>query len=296
MSCFITTSNLLSFSWKIWEKIKPTGFPLCWSCEPRPGPGYWKWKKMVEADGAYKHGRYEILWLISLRVMPNVQVLPCKTDGQRLAGRTEEHDWFHWSRCYSYGSKMIKEGRRKKEWKTEGKSYIAQHNNHDDVKCQLPMLPESASSRSDRIQRTSFCHRTEKNETVPWQIPSAWRNWRIPLRRWRQGKLPDQMKSQEKCWKHLEAYSRAVLLKIFNHIWMKGVVPAVWKEAMIIPVRKKGKDMKNPRSYWSAEEGKKMVAAQSTSDTQMVTPLPSRFLVAFRAPTIKLKYRPFAQL
>ena len=30
--------------------------------------------------------------------------------------------------------------------------------------------------------------------------------------------------------KHLRACSRAVLLKIFNHSWIKGVVPAVWKE------------------------------------------------------------------
>ena len=49
--------------------------------------------------------------------------------------------------------------------------------------------------------------------------------------------------------KHLGACSRAVLQKTFNHSWMKGVVPAVWKEAAIIPVPKKGKDKKNPRSY-----------------------------------------------
>ena len=30
---------------------------------------------------------------------------------------------------------------------------------------------------------------------------------------------------------------------------MKGVVPAVWKEAVIIPVLKKGKDKKNPHRY-----------------------------------------------
>ena len=30
---------------------------------------------------------------------------------------------------------------------------------------------------------------------------------------------------------------------------MRGVVPAVWKEAVIIPVPKKGKDKKNPRNY-----------------------------------------------
>ena len=49
--------------------------------------------------------------------------------------------------------------------------------------------------------------------------------------------------------KHLGACSRAVLLKIFNQSWIKGVVPAIWKEAIIIPVPKKGKDKKNPHSY-----------------------------------------------
>ena len=49
--------------------------------------------------------------------------------------------------------------------------------------------------------------------------------------------------------KHLGACSKAVLLKIFNHSWMKGVVPAVWKEVIVIQVQKKGKDKKNPRSY-----------------------------------------------
>ena len=37
-----------------------------------------------------------------------------------------------------------------------------------------------------------------------------------------------------------------------------------------------------------------MAAVESTSDTQMVTPLPSQFLVAFSALTIELRY--FAQL
>ena len=39
-----------------------------------------------------------------------------------------------------------------------------------------------------------------------------------------------------------------------------------------------------------------MVAAESTSDTQMVTPLPHQFLVAFSAPTIELRYWLFVQL
>ena len=42
--------------------------------------------------------------------------------------------------------------------------------------------------------------------------------------------------------------------------------------------------------------GWKMAAAESTSDTQIVTPLPSWFLVAFSAPTIELRYWLFVQL
>ena len=34
------------------------------------------------------------------------------------------------------------------------------------------LLPESASGRLERKQKTSFCHRTVKNESVPSQIPS----------------------------------------------------------------------------------------------------------------------------
>ena len=42
--------------------------------------------------------------------------------------------------------------------------------------------------------------------------------------------------------------------------------------------------------------GWKMVAAESTSDIQMVTPLPSQFLVAYSAPTTELRYWLFVQL
>ena len=42
--------------------------------------------------------------------------------------------------------------------------------------------------------------------------------------------------------------------------------------------------------------GWKMVAAESTSDTQMVTSLPSQFLMAFSAPTIELRYWLLVQL
>ena len=52
-----------------------------------------------------------------------------------------------------------------------------------------------------------------------------------------------------------------------------------------------------PHNVWthvytdvSAEEGVITAAAESTLNTQMVTPLPSRLPVAFSAPTIELRY------
>ena len=69
----------------------------------------------------------------------------------------------------------------------------------------------------------------------------------MPWRRWRQGKPLDQMGSQEKCWNILEPAPKQFFC--FNHSWMKWLVPAIWKEAMIIPVPKKWKDKKNPCSY-----------------------------------------------
>ena len=62
-------------------------------------------------------------------------------------------------------------------------------------------------------------------------------------------KTPEPDRITGELLKHLGACPRAVLLKIFNHSWMEGVVPAVWKEVVILPVQKKGKDKKNPLSY-----------------------------------------------
>nr|KAG5705581.1 hypothetical protein BaRGS_034779 [Batillaria attramentaria] len=49
--------------------------------------------------------------------------------------------------------------------------------------------------------------------------------------------------------KHLGPRSRTVLLQIFNQSWIAGFVPPIWKEAVIIPLPKKGKSRKDPCSY-----------------------------------------------
>ena len=67
---------------------------------PKQGQGQSKWYKMVEVNGAYKHGRCERIWLKSLRVMSKLKFLPRKTAGQLI---TDEKNC-KWTTYYDLGN------------------------------------------------------------------------------------------------------------------------------------------------------------------------------------------------
>lgn len=50
---------------------------------------------------------------------------------------------------------------------------------------------------------------------------------------------------------HLSDEGKCVLLHVcmYNKVWEEGVLPLSWKESIIIPIRKPGKDPKNPGNY-----------------------------------------------
>ncbi len=48
---------------------------------------------------------------------------------------------------------------------------------------------------------------------------------------------------------HLSELSKDVLLKMYNKIWEEGKIPQSWKESVIVPIRKPGKDCTNPGNY-----------------------------------------------
>ena len=48
---------------------------------------------------------------------------------------------------------------------------------------------------------------------------------------------------------HLDTAARLKLLEIFNLSWEEGRVPQMWKEAIMIPIHKKGKDKTKSSSY-----------------------------------------------
>lgn len=49
--------------------------------------------------------------------------------------------------------------------------------------------------------------------------------------------------------KHLSDEGKKLLLMLFNKVWVEGRVPKRWKEAIIIPVQKPGKDSSKPLNY-----------------------------------------------
>ena len=79
--------------------------------------------------------------------------------------------------------------------------------------------------------------------------PFSTKEMKDALKKVKTRKAPGQDGITGEMLKHLGAWSRAVLLKICNHSWINGVVPAVWKEAIVTPFPKKGKVKKNHRSY-----------------------------------------------
>jgi len=49
--------------------------------------------------------------------------------------------------------------------------------------------------------------------------------------------------------KHLSNVSLKSILQVFNVIWKRGEIPAIWKHAVVIPILKPGKDESLPISY-----------------------------------------------
>ena len=47
---------------------------------------------------------------------------------------------------------------------------------------------------------------------------------------------------------HLSESYKDILLELYNKVWRKGKLPQIWKEAVVVPIRKPGKDFKNPGS------------------------------------------------
>lgn len=48
---------------------------------------------------------------------------------------------------------------------------------------------------------------------------------------------------------HMEDVTLGILLRLFNMVWNAGKLPLIWKQAVIVPIPKPGKDPSDPTSY-----------------------------------------------
>ena len=48
---------------------------------------------------------------------------------------------------------------------------------------------------------------------------------------------------------HLSESSKEILLELYNKVWEGGKLPLSWKEVIVVPIRKPGKDCTNPGNY-----------------------------------------------
>ena len=69
------------------------------------------------------------------------------------------------------------------------------------------------------------------------------------IRRLKSKKAPGKDGVCNEMIKHLGKNARQKLLELFNLSWKSGIFPAAWKEAIIIPILKKGKDSMKKNSY-----------------------------------------------
>jgi len=49
--------------------------------------------------------------------------------------------------------------------------------------------------------------------------------------------------------RHAHETTIAAILQLFNKIWIEAVIPQPWKAAIVIPIKKEGKDGQNPENY-----------------------------------------------
>ena len=69
------------------------------------------------------------------------------------------------------------------------------------------------------------------------------------LKKMKQKKAPGPDGITNEMLKHLGPGAKSTLLRIYNQSWSTGTVPTIWKEAVIRPIPKKGKDKRDPSSY-----------------------------------------------
>ena len=88
------------------------------------------------------------------------------------------------------------------------------------------------------------------------------------LKKMKQEKAPGPDGITNEMLKHLGSAAKRILLRIYNQSWLTGTVPTIWKEAVIRPIPKKGKDKRDPSSYRPIDQPAQLCWKTSGEDHQ----------------------------
>lgn len=77
---------------------------------------------------------------------------------------------------------------------------------------------------------------------------------------------------------HLSVGSLEKLLLLYNRVWVEGKMPVSWKEAIVIPIRKSGKDGSRPGSYERTIQVK--IGAELSSQCVVENGTPQRSVIS----------------
>ena len=86
-------------------------------------------------------------------------------------------------------------------------------------------------------------------ETPPFEDVFTLQELSFALKKLKKGKSPGPDNIHNEMIIHLGPQGKKVLLHLINMTWNNGKIPKPWRNAHIIPIHKKGKDPKIPKSY-----------------------------------------------
>jgi ribonuclease HI len=111
--------------------------------------------------------------------------------------------------------------------------------------CNVPVSPiqqrEARGEQRERARATS--------DVKPMKQPLTLHELQVALKKLKTRKSPGPDGITNEMLKNLGNAAVLKLLDVFNLSWESGQLAQVWREALMIPIHKKGKDKKKPASY-----------------------------------------------
>ena len=113
----------------------------------------------------------------------------------------------------------------------------------------VKVTPQSAKSTRDKPERNKESEFEQMQPLTVWKKILTLQELQMALRKLKIMKSPGPDGITNDMLKHFGWTAQINLLDIFNLSWHDGTLPQIWREAIMTPVLKKGKDKKKAASY-----------------------------------------------